>query len=258
MKTIILTMNVGNPSLERAKRQCEWIDQQSFDILVLTETKNSQGCQYIYDHFFDNGFDFKTINTGVKFYVSYPRSKTGDLGVMIISKREICSEYNIFESNNRLYSRFSQVSVGSGIDNLNIIGLYVPSRDRSIEKINRKTEFINWVSSELNRHPAKKTIIAGDFNILDRNHIPHYPTFYTWEYEFYDHIINNGYCDVFCKSNPGKQDHSWVGRTSDGYRYDYIFASSDLVKNIGQCYFIHETRHRKLTDHSALYAELDI
>lgn len=251
-------MNVGNPSLERAKRQCDWLDQQSFDILVLTETKKSQGCQYIYDHFFKKGFDLNTINIGINYYISYPLSKTGDLGVMIISKREIYSESNIFESNNRFFSRFSQISVGSGNDKLSIIGLYVPSRDRSVEKINRKTEFINMVSAELNIHPAQNTIIAGDFNILNRQHIPHYSTFFSWEYDFYDNIINKGYSDVFCDANPGKQDYSWVGRTGDGYRYDYIFASLDIAKKIGQCYFIHETRHSKLTDHSALYVEFDI
>jgi len=54
----ILSLNIGNPSLERAKRQCEWLKERPEDIFVLTETKCSGGCEYIENFFFQYGFQY--------------------------------------------------------------------------------------------------------------------------------------------------------------------------------------------------------
>ena len=35
----VMTLNIGNPSLKRAKRQIEWLERQDDDVFVLTETK---------------------------------------------------------------------------------------------------------------------------------------------------------------------------------------------------------------------------
>ena len=42
-----LSLNIGNPSLERAKKQCRWLEKREEDVFVLTETKVSQGCAWI-------------------------------------------------------------------------------------------------------------------------------------------------------------------------------------------------------------------
>lgn len=252
-------MNIGNPSVERAIRQCEWLDQQCFDILILSETKNSKGCKYIYDHFFNWGYEIGHIENKIDYYINYPQSTTGELGVMIISKYKILDQISLFDLNNPFYSRYSQTIVKNGSNKFNIIGLYVPSRNRTPVKIERKSQYISCVSLGIDKLNLKeKTIIAGDFNILDRQHIPHYSTFFKWEYDFYDFFIKKGYNDAFKAINPGKQEYSWIGRTGDGYRYDYIFVTSDLLEKIIRCEFIHETRQIKLTDHSALFLEICI
>lgn len=254
----LLTMNIGNPSLERSKRQCEWLEKQNYDVLILTETKNSYGCQYISDYFFNIGNTIFSLETSKKYDVNFPISSTGDLGVMIISKYDIKNKHQAFNIQNRFYSRQSQVSIEINNKLLQIIGLYIPSRDRSVNKIQRKMEFINSIKLEIINNSNCCSIIAGDFNILDKTHIPHYSTFFSWEYDFYDFLIENKYVDVYRKLNPQKLDYSWFGRTGDGYRYDYIFVSSDIASNILNCDFIHESRLNKLTDHSALFMEIDI
>lgn len=50
-KISFLSLNIGNPSLDRARKQCEWLDKRPEDVFILTETKNSQGCSYIEDFF---------------------------------------------------------------------------------------------------------------------------------------------------------------------------------------------------------------
>ncbi len=98
----------------------------------------------------------------------------------------------------------------------------------------------------------------GDFNILERDHIPHYSNYFEWEYELYDKLKEAGYIDAFRYLHPQKQEYSWVGRTNDGYRYDHCFVSPDLKKSIKSCGYIHETRDIRITDHSAILVELEI
>lgn len=57
----LFIQNIGNPSLSRAKQQCEFFDKNNSDIFILTETKDSAGCVYIKNFFIQNGFfvDYK-------------------------------------------------------------------------------------------------------------------------------------------------------------------------------------------------------
>ena len=64
--------------------------------------------------------------------------------------------------------------------------------------------------------------------------------------------------DVFRHCHGEAVEHSWVGRTGDGYRYDHAFCTTDLEHLISGCDYLHQTRHDKLTDHSALTAQLAI
>lgn len=254
----ILTINIGNPSLDRARNQVKWLEQRFEDIFVLTETKESEGCKYIANYFDKpNNIDLFSFNTPQKYYVYYPRSITGDLGVMIISKIPIEIGYSIFDKSHKFYSRFAACQIMYCNIKLNIIGLYIPSRDSSVEKINRKIEFCTDVAKYIKDMQIPNNIICGDFNILDRNHIPHYSTFLDWEYRFYDFFINLKYVDVFRYCYPNINEYSWVGRTNDGYRYDYFFVSESLIKNITDCHFLHDTRTtNRITDHSALSLKL--
>lgn len=251
-----MSLNIGNPSLERAQRQCEWLVKRPEDVFVLTETKNSRGCKFIEEYFVQYGFDLFSFNSETKYEVNFPKSETNDLGVMIISKYPMDKLYNYYPVQSVFYSRQTKVIIKKGECQLGIDGVYVPSRDRSEDKISRKKTFIDRLKKYIDNKDKKKSIIMGDFNIIERKHFPHYSTFYEWEYEFYDFIIEQGYIDAYKHYNGNKLEHSWVGRTKNGYRYDYCFVSKDLIENIVSCDFVHETREIKLTDHSAVTVKL--
>lgn len=253
-----LSLNIGNPSLDRAKKQCDWLDKRPEDVFILTETKNSQGCSYIEEFFSQYGYDLFSINSLLDFSVSFPKSKTGDLGVMIVSKHHIVKSMNLFKDDSAFYSRQLETIISIDDLQISVVGLYVPSRDRSDEKILRKKSFVNSVEKYITEPRDVPRIIMGDLNIIDRNHIPHYSTFFEWEYRFYDKIVCEGYIDTYKCCNPEKQEYSWVGRTNDGYRYDYAFVSADLRDNIVGCKYIHDTRKNGLTDHSAIIMELEV
>lgn len=250
----IMTMNIGNPSIERARKQIEWIKNRNEDIFVLTETKNSAGCALIEEVFSEHRLDGVQSNINVVF----PRSATKDLGVMCLSKYPIKKTEFAFKETNQYYSRYLYNEISLYKQKIKTVGLYVPSRNQTPEKIIRKKNFLEQTINSLKKLPRKSTIVCGDFNIVDRDHIPHYNTFKKWEYLFYDQLIELGYVDAFKKCNPGVQEYSWVGRTNSGYRYDYCFVSSDIQEQIVDCYFVHDTRNMRLTDHSALVVELSL
>ena len=260
-KTVVklLSLNVGNPSLERARSQCEWLLKRPEDIFVLTETKNSKGCSYIEDFFSQYGYDlFSMDNESENYEVSFPRSMTNDLGVMIISKYPIKKSKHLFERDSIYYSRQLECGIEVGDILFCVTGLYVPSRDRSENKIVRKKVFIEKTQEYLQQHRQKTSVIIGDLNILDRRHKPHYSNFFEWEYCYYDAFLREGFHDTYTLCHPGQQEYSWVGRTNNGYRYDYCFISEDLKTKITRCDYIHETRKIRITDHSAISVEIQL
>lgn len=250
----ILTLNIGNPSLERATKQVEWLKNRSEDIFILTETKNSIGCNYIADSF--SGYSMDLFSTRNEMFISFPKSSTGDYGVMCISKFPIINTTTPFLNQSQYYCRHLENDINIHNTILHIVGLYVPSRDQSSAKIERKRNFLEQSYEFISNIKNQSTVICGDLNILDRNHFPHYSFFKEWEYDFYDNLLQNDYVDVFRQCFPQKNEYSWVGKTNDGYRYDYCFVSKSLSNRIINCEFLHETRTTRLTDHSALSIEL--
>ena len=52
----LLTLNIGNPSPDRAQRQLAWLVRREEDVLVLTETKASAGCRLLAEEFTAAGY----------------------------------------------------------------------------------------------------------------------------------------------------------------------------------------------------------
>lgn len=55
--------------------------------------------------FLQYGYDLFSMNSSLNFDVSFPKSQTGDLGVMIVSKYPIKKSSNFFAEDSIFYSR---------------------------------------------------------------------------------------------------------------------------------------------------------
>lgn len=76
MKNISLfCRNIGNPSIERAKKQVNWLKNRPESFFILTETKNSAGCLFIKNYFQEMGY-----------YAVFPNIEGKEYGTMLISK----------------------------------------------------------------------------------------------------------------------------------------------------------------------------
>ncbi|WP_028523265.1 endonuclease/exonuclease/phosphatase family protein [Runella limosa] len=236
--------NIANPSTERVEKQFKWLRKQPSDIFLLTETKNSEGCKLLEKLFYAYGYN--TI---------FPKPFDNEYGVMIASKHNI-KVGNFSKGINFINSRISSCEVLIGDIPIEIIVTYIPSRDSSELKIERKRRFIDELKKAFLNYDKKNLVFCGDLNILEPNHVPHYSFFKQWEYDFYDFLINNNFVDSFRMLYPTELAYSWIGRTNDGYRYDHTFVSKNISSYIDGCYYNSEPVELKLSDHSAIISNL--
>ena len=244
----LLTLNIANPSPERAERQLGWLAARDEDVLVLTETKDSAGCRLLADAFSVAGY-----------HVSYPKPDHGDYGVMIVSRVQARS-VDFGDRVGYLASRAAAITLPAPDGPIQVIGVYVPSRDASIEKTDRKRKWLAACNAALSRREHwQPTLFLGDLNVVEPGHQPRYRFFAAFEYEFYRQLSNSyGLVDAFRALHPETIQHSWVGRTGDGYRYDHVHCTAGLATKLASCDYLHQTRSDRLSDHSALSVRLAI
>ena len=128
-------------------------------------------------------------------------------------------------------------------------------------KVARKRGFITSLLATLDRLPeAVQTslVLAGDYNVITRDHQPPYRGFLPFEYQMLDDLEGMGLVDAHRRYCPGVQAHSWIGRSGNGYRFDYFHVGAALAEHIAACSYLHETREQKLTDHAAASLTLDL
>lgn len=242
----ILTANIGNPSPQRAERQLAWLASRPEHVLVLTETADSKGCALLAERFGAAGYA-----------VAFPVPEHRERGVMIVSRAGFTTAAAAVADVGYLPHRAVSVTVATDAGPLDVVGLYVPSRDATQAKTERKQRFIQACRDQLPPGGEHMRLVVGDFNILEPGHQPRYPIFKAFEYGFYDWFGTNGYLDAWRAHHPEGFHYSWVGRTGDGYRYDHTFASTALQDRLVGCEYVDDFRTTEfLSDHSALSARL--
>lgn len=243
----LLTLNIGNPSPERAERQMDWFEGRPEDVFVLTETRASRGCELMAQRFAAAGYS-----------VTFQKPDPGECGVMIVAR--MATHSGAWTGGlDYLAARAASVRL-EGAGGIEVIGFYVPSRDASIEKTQRKQKFIESCLATFKAQDGRsdQLIVLGDLNILEPNHKPRYSFFLPWEYDFYTQLSRFRLEDAFRHLHREVNEYSWVGRTGDGYRYDHAFVSISLLNRIVECSYVHDTRDAGLSDHSGLAVSLRV
>lgn len=236
----LATLNISGPSVARAEQLASFLGELDADVVVLTETRDNEGTRALLDWCRDQGYSVAGALPGT----------SGERGVAVARRVGPTSLPAVVDVGlpHRLV-----IDELADQPSLTLVAAYVPSRDASALKIERKRTFLGQMARALQRFDDdQRVVFMGDLNIVGRSHVPRYPAFKAWEYDALDDIAAAGLTDVFADLNPGVQVYSWVGRTGSGYRYDYAFVSASLMDAVEGCEYLHEPRERGITDHAAV------
>jgi len=164
----------------------------------------------------------------------------------------------MFKEIPKIYIEFLPYRVSFAVCNFSgkdvlLTGMYAPVW-RNEEKRRFLETFEKLISNEDLRKKFSNWIILGDLNLLEPNHIPHYPVYKGWEF-FYNIFSKYRFIDAFRFFHPNEKEYSWFGRGGNGYRFDHVFVSEEILPFIRNCFYLHEVRLDKLSDHSAMYLE---
>lgn len=237
----LLTLNIGGPSVERAVKISEYLNGSAPDVIVLTETRPTAGTRHLLGGLADAGYTA---------HGHLPECPTGR-GAAVLSRVAPTTETGR-PAGVDLPHRLVAANIG-GPHNVALLAAYVPSRDGTARKRHRKQRFLaQMLTTVETAATSQRLILMGDLNVVGRSHEPRYTTFRSWEYDTFDALARHGLVDAFAELHPGVQAHSWIGRTGNGYRYDYAFVSQDLLGAVHACEYTHEPRRRGLSDHAAL------
>lgn len=241
----LLVFNAQNAGPDRARRQAEWIAaQDTADLLILTETGSGPGGDALTGALAGHGYHS----------IIAPRPDgTRDYRTVLASRGPALTPVPSGISD--LPHRAPAATLTAGDHEVALLGLYVPSRGPRERRNEAKRAFQAAVSAALPAFTARfagPVIAAGDLNVVEPGHQPHYRVFGTWEYDFYRAFAEAGMTDAYRNLHPGSPGHSWIGRGGNGYRFDHAFVTSEHAGLIGCCDYLHEPRTGGLTDHAAL------
>lgn len=241
----IVNWNIAHPSLIRARKIADWLENRQENILILTETSDSPGCNFLSDRL--ESFGFKLI---------FPK-KEKDFGAILAFRGFEAQELQI--SLDFLPHRAPAIFCQTSISKLGIVGVYIPSSVSRNEINGKKEKFQKGFTKMILEQKQKLSnlVVCGDLNVLEPSHQPHYSFLRDWEYKFYESFAKSGFIDAFRFFYPDACEYSWYGREGYGYRYDHCFVTKELKKYTELCEYLHEPRKNRLSDHSAMILELD-
>lgn len=243
----LLTLNIGAASRDRAERLLDWLTDRDDDVIVVTETSAGPGTAFLLDQFRAAGYE-----------VVHTPDRTGERGTALISQIPVTEDLSRWFTTVSIPGRVAAALLATD-PAVAVLGVYVPSRDRSAPKVEKKHTFVRSLLASIDSLPGRvraHLVIGGDYNVIARSHQPLHTGFLPFEFDLLESLTGHGFIDAHQRCAPDTQAYSWIGRTGDGYRYDYFHVGPDLGEHIAGCEYLHDTREQRLTDHAAVTLEL--
>ncbi len=241
----ILTFNISVAAVPRAERILRWLRRRSDHLIILSETSSGPGTELI------------RAGLEARGYATFGAVDQGERGVLIASQLPVAG---LLESVAVSVPCRAQGILLDTRPQIALLGIYVPSRDRSSKKIARKQRFINSLLASveaLSPQSRSRLVLLGDYNAVARHHAPALPGFFPYEYDFHDELARLGLHPAHELKPYGRtQPHSWIGRTGVGYLYDYAHLGAELGERLLRCRYLHGPRQQRLSDHAALALRL--
>jgi exodeoxyribonuclease III len=242
-----ITLNIGAAAAVRAEAILTWLAARDDQVVVLTETSGGPGTRLLVDGLAGRGYAVREmLPPGMR-----------DRGVLVATSLPV---HQIIKTRISVTLPWRAVGVVLATEpRVAVLGVYVPSRDRSPAKIARKQDFIESFVRSVKNLPGSlrsRLLVMGDYNVVTRAHKPTLPGFFDYEYGLHESLEQFGFVSAHELHAHAQQPHSWIGRTGTGYLYDYVHVGSSLHDQVAHCAYRHEPRELRLSDHAAVEVRL--
>jgi exonuclease III len=227
----ISTWNIQHGGGKRIKLILDSIAKINSDIFVFTEFRNNQNKNSLI-----NGLQKLNYN-----FFYFPQKTQSQNTVLIASKINLEPTYYNSELTNNSH-RVIKVTTPQ----FEIYGCYFPQK-------NEKSKIFDFLLKQINKSNDKSVILIGDFNTGKHYIDEESNTFYCSEYI---NKIEQQLVDGFRFINKDKKEYSWYSKKNNGFRIDHCFLSKDI--KINNCYYDHQPRINKISDHSILTINIQI
>jgi len=231
---IISTWNLRHGGGSRIKDIINVLnDNIKTDILVLTEFRNNSNKEVLLTSLKKMGYTY--------FYS--PKSEPKTNTVLIATKQNYNVEY--FKELKEHKQRVVKINT----PNLSIYGCYFPQ-----QKL--KKEVFEFLLNQIQSLPNENIIITGDLNTGKHYLDEKGASFYCSEY--FDKLEQKGMIDAWRLFNADEKEYSWYSNAGNGFRLDHFFVSKSIKNYVTKCYYNHNYRERKISDHSFMSLEITI
>jgi exodeoxyribonuclease-3 len=226
----IISWNIQQGGGSRLFSISEALLSGGFDIIVLSEFKNNENGLKIKANLQKAGFVFMSISN----------AKSDENSVLIASKfaskTEIYFNADPVFTNNIITAQFSA---------FNVMGVYLPHK--------KKHNLLPFITQEISKSVIPY-IVLGDYNI-GHNFIDQKGDSFWYQTEL-QAFEKAGMIDAFRYKNGKVEEYSWFSHQGNGFRYDHTYIHESLVPILKNCYYLHDWRQNKLSDHSPMVLEL--
>jgi len=225
----ILSWNIRQGGGSRVSKICDALIQYGAQIVILSEFRNNKSGDLIRKYLLKAGYLYQTIS-----------GSTGNTNSVAIFSKLEC-EHLLFPSSDPEYPHNV---IAARYKAFTVYGMYLPHKKKHV--------LFDFLLSEIDKDDS--CILAGDFN-TGKNYIDQAGDSF-WYTDKLLQLEENNYVDAYRQCHGDAKEYSWYSHQGNGYRYDHTYIHNAIIPIVQDCYYLHEWREDKLSDHSPMVLEL--
>jgi exodeoxyribonuclease III len=226
----IVSWNIQQGGGSRVSLICSALIEKSYDIVMLSEFKNNHNGEKIKINLLNAGYKYQAISNAKK-----------DENTVFVASKHACEYKTYAEADPNYTNNIINVKFSA----FNLMAVYLPHK--------KKHNLFQFIIQETAANLAP-TIIVGDYN-TGHNYIDQKGDSFWYQPEL-QALESNYFKDAFRYINKNSEEYSWFSHQGNGYRYDHTYVHEQLLAVVKNCYYLHEWRQNKLSDHSPMVIEL--
>lgn len=222
----ILSWNIRQGGGSRTQAIVSALEKEKAEIVVLSEYRNNDAGIRLRHALMKIGYRHQVV-TGAATSVN---------SVLIVST---------FAAGSELYSNadpnYTHNIATAVFPAFKVMGVYLPHK--------KKHQLLPFIT-DLVEKDDEHYIIVGDYN-TGKNHIDQKGNSF-WYTDELMKLEKAGYSDAFRHKHGAVEEYSWYSHQGNGFRYDHTYIDNAILPIVKECYYLHDWRLAKLSDHSPM------